>query len=94
MRIKSYFANAVETAIRQAQEELGTEAMLIESRAARIGAKLEGVITLDFGDAVGPLKRVADLRNFALEVIPDSEAARNGDVRNTFTLRTQARTDS
>lgn len=32
MKIKSYFANTLEAAIRQAREELGSEAMLIESR--------------------------------------------------------------
>ena len=33
MKIKSYFANSVEAAIKQAHEELGSDAMLIESRA-------------------------------------------------------------
>jgi flagellar biosynthesis protein FlhF len=34
MRIKSYFANSVQAAIRQAREELGSDAVLIESHAA------------------------------------------------------------
>lgn len=49
MRIKSYFANAVDAAIRQAQEELGSDAMLIESRAAPPEMRRVGRFEVVFG---------------------------------------------
>ena len=49
MTIKSYFANAVEAAIRQAHAELGPEAMLIESRAAAPEMRREGRFEVVFG---------------------------------------------
>ncbi len=49
MRIKSYFKNSVAAAIREASDELGPEAMLIESRPAKEGARHLGRLEVVFG---------------------------------------------
>lgn len=49
MRIKSYFAKSVNAAIREAREELGPDAMLIQSRPAPVGARELGQYEVVFG---------------------------------------------
>lgn len=49
MKVKSYFANSVDAAIRQAQEEIGNEAILIESRAAAPEKRSAGRFEVVFG---------------------------------------------
>jgi flagellar biosynthesis protein FlhF len=49
MKVKSYFANSIDAAIRQAREELGSDAMLIESHAASTDAKYRGRFEVVFG---------------------------------------------
>ena len=43
MKIKSYFAHTVEDAMAQAREELGPEAMLVNSRKASPEARHLGI---------------------------------------------------
>ena len=49
MKVKSYFANTVDAAIRLAQEDIGSEAMLIESRAASPEMRSAGRFEVVFG---------------------------------------------
>ncbi|MGA2595741.1 MAG: hypothetical protein ABSH09_01890 [Bryobacteraceae bacterium] len=49
MRIKSYYKNSVAAAIREAADELGPEAMLIESRPANAGSRHLGRMEVVFG---------------------------------------------
>ena len=46
MRIKSYFARAVEDAITQARQEMGEDAMLIQTRRASAETGQQDDITL------------------------------------------------
>ncbi|MCC6389707.1 MAG: hypothetical protein IT167_03810 [Bryobacterales bacterium] len=48
MRLKSYFAASVEAAIQQARQELGDEAMLVDSRATSRGTKHLGAYEVVF----------------------------------------------
>lgn len=59
MRIKSYFANSVEAAIRQASHDLGPEAMLIESRPASAEGRHLGRYEVVFGTREQPAKDTA-----------------------------------
>src|SRR5258706_16113607 len=49
MKTKSYYANSIDAAIRQAREELGSDAMLIESHAASADARYRGRFEVVFG---------------------------------------------
>jgi hypothetical protein len=46
---------------------------LIETLATNVNPKLGGVVANSFGQIVGPLERVANLRDFAFKVIPNIE---------------------
>jgi flagellar biosynthesis protein FlhF len=49
MKTKSYYANSIDAAIRQAREELGSDAMLIESHAASADGRYRGRFEVVFG---------------------------------------------
>ena len=80
MKIKSYFARTVEIAMGQAREELGAEAMLVNSRKAlpeaRHMGEYEVVFASDFPDAgaeesvpvARPAKEATSGERFSLEV--------------------------
>jgi len=58
MRIKSYFARTVEDAVAQAREELGPEAMLVNSRKAEAEARDLGEYEVVFAADTGPAPAV------------------------------------
>ena len=49
MKLKSYYANSIDAALRQAREELGPDAMLVESHAASAEARYRGRFEVVFG---------------------------------------------
>src|SRR6202041_2897727 len=58
--------------------------------AASIDAKLEGMGADNFGQIVGKLERVPNLRKFAFSVIAKTKTAGNRNKGQTFTSRTKA----
>ena len=52
---------------------------LIEPLAAHVHAEFRGVLAKCLGEVIGPLERVAGLRQFAFKVIADREATANVD---------------
>src|SRR5579884_3610972 len=72
MKTKSYFADSVEAAIRQAHEELGADAMLVESRTASADMRRLGRFEVVVGvPDSGP--EISRLRNAAPAVSPREE---------------------
>ena len=67
---------------------------LVEAHAAHIHAEFQAVSTHDLAEAVRPLKTVADLRQLALEIVADGEAAGGADRGHAFVIRSQIRRDS
>ena len=59
---------------------------LVKALAANIATELEGMVSNDFADAVGPLERIAHLRQFALAIVADGESAVQLDERKPFGL--------
>ena len=59
---------------------------LVEALAANVSAELERVIAHDLAEAVGPLKGVSDLRQFAFAVVADGESTAQLNERQTFVL--------
>ena len=62
MRLKSYFAGTVESAICLARQELGEEAMLVSSRKALPEARHLGIYEVVFAAAQEPAVEAAAAR--------------------------------
>src|SRR5881296_1305694 len=65
MRLKSYFAGTVESAICLARQEMGEDAMLVNSRKAQPEARHLGAYEVVFAAAQDPAKEAAAARSAA-----------------------------
>src|SRR5690348_16180743 len=72
MKIKSYFARTVEEAIARARQELGAEAMLIESRKAPLEARHLGEYEVVFAADV-PTSSVLSAPALSAAAPPEEE---------------------
>src|SRR5437870_3734004 len=62
MRLKSYFAGTVESAICLARQEMGEDAMLVNSRKAQPEARHLGIYEVVFAAAQEPAREAATAR--------------------------------
>src|SRR5882724_2572099 len=62
MRLKSYYAGTVESAIRMARQEMGEDAMLVNSRKAQPEARHLGAYEVVFAAAQEPVLEVIPAR--------------------------------
>src|SRR5690349_5311526 len=67
---------------------------LIKALAANIGSEFQGVVASNFSEAIRPLKRIANLRQFPLAVIADRESAAHLNERNSLSCGAQPRMDA
>src|SRR5260370_22532645 len=74
MRLKSYFAGTVESAICLARQEMGEDAMLVNSRKAPVEARHLGLYEVVFAAAQEPAREAAAARAEAAPPIKPNEA--------------------
>ena len=83
MRIKSYFASSVEEAVKAARNELGPEAMLVQTRKAPPESQHLGTYEVVFGVVPGEaaVSHSAPAKAAAATVAPDRLAAELAEMR-------------
>src|SRR3989442_2617802 len=75
MRLKSYYAGTVESAICLARQEMGEDAMLVSSRKAQPEARHLGAYEVVFAAARNPAQEAAAARTAAETQKPDDSPA-------------------